>query len=234
MRSSQTSLAIIVLLAALALATVLALPRGMGAATASAPAAPASAPLIEPAAPQGTQKYNAIALPLNSTQQFAGLGLSYDAAGLAGLVGTGVKQVLKWNAPTQTYLVYDAVLNDGDNFSLATGEVYWLLLDSTASNIVSFVGDVPAIGSVTFSLVRPTGGGCRLNDISIPLHRSDLTTPAQLASSIGNVAQVMQWNATSQTFLVWDVDLNDGDSFPIKIGYPYRVCLKSGGSTTWP
>lgn len=230
MKNLLSSIAVIVLLGALALATVLALPRGMETATASAPAAPA----IEAAAPNAAQNYNVIAMPLDSSQQFAGQGLTYDAPGLAALVGTGVKQVLKWNAATQTYLVWDVQLQDGDNFNMATGGVYWLLLDNTAGNIVSFVGDVPAQGSVSFSLTRPAGAGCLLNDISVPLDRSDLTTPQQLATSVGNVAQVLQWNAATQTFFVWDVDLQDGDTFTVKIGYPYRLCLKSGGSTTWP
>jgi len=227
----------VALLVGLGALAVLALPRGQVAlnpAPVAVAAQAAAAPLVEAAAPNAAQNYNVIATPLDSTQQFASQGLTYDAPGLAGLVGTGVKQVLKWNAPSQTYLVWDAVLQDGDNFALTTGGVYWLLLDNTASNIVSFVGHVPALGFVSFSLTRPAGGGCLLNDISIPLDRSHITTPAQLATSVGNVAQVLQWNATTQTFYVWDVDLNDGDNFAVKIGYPYRLCLKAGGSTTWP
>lgn len=233
MRQTLSTFVAIALLVGLGALAVLALPNGQVAVN-PAPVAVAAQVAAGPEAILGTNKYNVIAMPLDSQNQFSNAGLTYDAAGLGAFVGTGVKQVLTWNANAQTYLSWDMVLQDGDNFSLQTGGVYWLLLDNTAANIVSFVGDVPAQGAIHFNLVRPSGSGCLLNDISIPLDQSGITTPQGLADSIGNVAQVLQWNASAQTFLSWDVDLQDGDNFTIKIGYPYRVCLKAGGVTTWP
>lgn len=226
MKNQLSSLAIIVVLAALGLSTVVALPRGMDA-TASAPAAPVEAPARAPLA----NKYNVIAMPLDATQQFADAGVSFNAEGLATIVGTGVQQVLQWNPSTGTYLSYIPGLG-GDNFNLTVGGVYWLELDSSAGNIVSFVGDVPAQGSVSFSLVRPASG-CTFNDISLPLDQGAITTPQELADSIGNVEQVLQWNASTGTFLQYIPGLG-GDNFDVKIGYPYHVCLQPGGSTTWP
>lgn len=232
MKNLLSSIAVIVLLGALALATVLALPRGMETATASAPAA---APIREVAnAPDAplANKYNVIAMPLAAQQQFADAGVSFNAQGLATIVGPGVQQVLEWNANTSSYLQYIPGLG-GDNFDLRVGGVYWLELDVTANNVVSFVGDVPAQGSVTFTLARPSGAGCTYNDISIPLDRNDITTPQQLADSIGNVEQVLQWNPATNTYLQYLVGIG-GDTFAIKIGYPYHVCLQAGGNTTWP
>jgi len=153
---------------------------------------------------------------------------------LAALVGQGVKQVLTWNPSTQTYLSWNVDLGDGDYFTLNLGGVYWLLLDSSASNVVSFVGDVPELNTVSFNLIRPASSGCLLNDISIPLDQSGISSPQELADAVGAVAQVLQWNAATQTFLSWNVDLQDGDTFDVKIGYPYRLCLKPSPDTTWP
>lgn len=230
-RVLSTVLAVALLLGLGALA-VLALPDA-NASLAQAPAVSAAAPEFEPDAPAAAENYNMIAMPLNSTDQFARAGLAYNLEGLGAFV-PGATQVLSWNPSTQTYLSWDVGLQDGDNLALTTGGAYWLLLNNTASNIVSFVGDVPAQASVHFNLVRSPSSGCFLNDISIPLDQSSLTTPQLLATAVGNVSQVLQWNAATQTFLSWDVDLQDGDNFAVKIGYPYRVCLKSGGATTWP
>ena len=42
-----------------------------------------------------------------------------------------------------------------------------------------------------------------------------------------NVEQVLQWDATNQFFLQYIAGVG-GDEFPIKIGYPYLVCLQAG------
>lgn len=231
MKNLLSSLAIVVVLAALGLSTVVALPRGMDATA----AAPAGAPILESTnAPAATTSVNVIAMPLNSTQQFADAGKSFDADGLAAVVGPGVQQVLTWNASTQGYRTWYPQDGEGDNFPLAVGGVYRLVLDNTAGTIVSFVGDVPGQGSVSFSLVRPAGGGCSINDISVPLDRSDLTTADQLATSVGNVQQVLEWNPTTQGYRTWYPQDGEGDNFAVKIGYPYRLCLLSSGSTVWP
>lgn len=227
MKSSLSSLAIVVLLVALGLLTVVALPRGMEPATASAPAAPAAAPLLEVAAPNAA-KYNMIAMPLNASQQFSSAGYSFDADGLAALVGPSVQQVLRWNASTQTFEARIPGV-DGPNFALAVGGVYWLLLDSAAPTVLSFVGDVPAAGSISYSLVG--GSPCKYNAIMLPLDQASITTADQLAAAIGNVAQVLSWNASTQTYQTRLPGI-DGPNFAVKIGYPYLVCMDQ--SKTWP
>lgn len=226
-RVLSTIIAVALLLGLGALA-VLALP-GTGAPMTASPVA--AAPLAaEPDAPAaGTNKYNVIALPLDSQSQFS----TYDAPGLAALVGPGVQEVSKLQAGTQTYLTYYPPIGDGDNFSMQIGGVYWLLLDSNANSVVSFVGNVPNPGTVHNTLTRPAGTGCLYNDIIIPLDQAAMT-PQQLADLLGNVQEVSQLSAATQTFLTWYPDIQDGDTFSISIGYPYRVCLRTGGITSWP
>lgn len=232
MRRVLTTVLAVALLLGLGALAVLALPNG-SAPLAGAPAVSAAAPEFQDA-PLATNKVNVIAMPLNATNQFTSAGKSFNADGLASIAGPGVVQVLSWNAATASYLSWDPAAQDGNNFSLTVGGVYRLVLDSTANTIVSFVGDVPAQGTVSFALTRPSGTGCAINDISLPLDKANITTADQLATAVGNVAQVLEWNATTQTYLSWDVAAQDGNNFATKIGYPYRLCLSTGGSANWP
>ncbi len=226
-RVLTTVLAVALLLGLGALA-VLALP-GASAPLAAAPFVSAAAP----DAPMAAQNVNAIAMPLDATNQFTAAGVNFDADGLATIVGPGVQQVLKWNA-TSGYQTWYPPDQDGDNFLLTVGGSYRLVLDNTANTIVSFVGDVPAQGAVKFTLVRPTGVGCVINDISLPLDQSAVADADDLAQAIGNVDQVLFWDKDTQGYKTWYPADQDGDNFTTLIGYPYRVCLLSGGATTWP
>jgi hypothetical protein len=231
----------IALLLGLGSLAVLARPGGSSEPAASAAAAPAVAAQVEssqqtasqpaaPAAPKAGTSYNVIALPLNSVSQFP-TG-KFNAEGLATVIGPGVVQVLEWNPATGSYLSY-VPGRGGDEIPLRVGGVYWLELDDTANLSVSFVGDVPAQGAVSFPLVRPTTGNCVYNDISIPLDQGTITTPDLLATSISNVEQVLQWNPITRSFLQY-VPGRGGDDIVVKIGYPYLVCLQPGGKTSWP
>jgi hypothetical protein len=235
MRRVLTTVLAVALLLGLGALAVLALPNG-SAPLAGAPAVSAAAPEFQdaPEAVLATNKVNVIAMPLNATNQFTNAGKSFDADGLAAIAGTGVVQVSTWDATSASYRSWDPIAVDGDNFSLAVGGNYRLVLDSTANTIVSFVGDVPAQGSVKFNLVRPTSGACRVNDISLPLDQAAITTADQLAIAVGNVEQVLEWVGGTQSYRSWDVLAQDGDNFAVKIGYPYRLCLAAAGSTTWP
>jgi hypothetical protein len=233
MRPVLTTVLAVALLLGLGALAVLALPNG-SASLAGVPAVSAAAPEFQPDAPAATNKVNVIAMPLDATNQFTSAGKSFDADGLAAIAGTGVQQVLSWNPSTTSYRTWDPLAQDGDNFQLTVGGNYRLVLDSTASTIISFVGDVPAQGSVSFSLVRPSGAGCIINDISLPLDKAGITNAEQLAAAVTNVSQVLEWNASTQGYRTWDSLAADGDNFVTKIGYPYRLCLLSGGATTWP
>jgi hypothetical protein len=204
-------------------------------------AQPGSAPEVEsaalqaqdePRAPEATnaENFNFIALPFENPSGFTSL----DADGLADYVGASVSQVLSWNASSQQFEPWfpDFPLI-GTNFPIGVGGSYFLLLDSTADSVVTFVGDVPAAGSVSFSL-QPGGANCAFNSISIPLDHSIADADA-LATAIGGVEQVLNWDASAQQFQTWFPDFPlIGTNFPVETGHPYFLCLKSTAPTTWP
>lgn len=251
-RAVSTALAVALLLGLGALA-VLALP---GAYSALAPTASAAAPgafqSMAPAVTAGIARYNVIGMPLGAAAQFASLGLGFDADGLADLIGPSVTQILRWNASRQDFDSWDPVNNDGyangnpitSPFQLTVGEAYWVLVDSAAPDVVSFVGDVPLAGSVKFTLVGASAG-CAYNQVTIPLEQSGLSDADLLADSISlaEVAQVLRWNAVRQDFDSWDPANNEGyvggdpvtTPWAVRLGYPYMVCLNAGvNGHTWP
>ncbi len=208
----------------LAVAAVFALKGPASTQTAAAVPAANSAP-ASALAPAATDNYNFIALPLDSSDSF-----SYTASGLATYVGSSVSAVLKWDATNQQYITYTPGGPGG--FSLETGGAYFLLLDSTADNVLSFVGDVPPQNSISFSLVKDTGSGCKYNAISIPLDQGQISMASDLANDIGGVDAVLKWDATNQQFVTYTPG-GPGD-YAVSIGYPYFVCLNNSAPTTWP
>jgi hypothetical protein len=236
MRRVLTTFLAVALLLGLGALAVLALPNA-SVPLAGAPAVSASAPEFQPEAPAATQNFNNIAMPLNSENQFTTAGLTFDADGLAAFVGAGVKQVLHWDSVTQQYQVrtIDPEFgNTGTNFALVVGGSYWVLLDSTATNIVSFVGDVPAQGSVKFDMA--TGTPCKYNQFSIPLDQASITDADALGASLG-ASQVLNWNASTQQYEIRTIDPefgNTGTLFQVKIGYPYSACLPATSPAIWP
>lgn len=239
-RILSTALAISLLLGLGALA-IIASPNGAGSLLPAArPAAVALAAsnfqgAAAPQAPDAAQNFNMIAMPLDATSQFTNAGYTFDAKGLAALAGSGVIQVLHWDAASQIYETWNTDFGGyGTNFSLAVGGVYWLLLDVNAKSIISFVGDVPNAGTVHFTFVN--GAACQFNEFSLPLDKSQIINAQQLAAAIGSgVVQVAEWDATNQIYATWNTDFGGyGTNFTTKIGYPYAVCLTTGAPTTWP
>lgn len=216
-RVLTTVLAVALLLGLGALA-VLALP-GASAPLAAAPFVSAAAP----DAPMATNTFNVIALPLHSDAQF-----DYKASSLLNYIGSSVQQVLTWDAANQLY-VFLYPDGFGDDFDLRTGGVYWLEVDKDAPPVASFVGDVPDPGTINFGLVG--GPTCMWNEISIPLDQGSITLASELITAIGDVDQVVSWDAAAgiYTFLYAD---GFGDDFDVRIGYPYGVCMLA--NKTWP
>lgn len=255
MKRVLTTVLAVALLLGLGALAVLAMP------SANAPLAAAPVVSAAAAAPEGANNYNVIGMPLDASDQFAGLG--FDSEGLADFVGASVLQVLRWNT---AHLQFDAWYpgDDGDGngdgtvdgsytstpFALEVGGSYWLLVDGGAPTVVSFVGDVPEANSVKFTW-DATLAGCSYNDITVPLEQSTLTESEALADSIsttGGISQVLQWNAGLQMFDVWypgDDGDGNGDGtvngsytstpWQVRIGYPYWVCLFSDlHGDIWP
>ncbi len=195
-----------------------------------APQAQTAAQAAAPNAPAATNRINEIALPLYVTDTLP------SAATLAAYIGPGVQQVLKWNAASQTYTYFFPPSGPGTNFALVTGGVYRVALDASAPITLTFVGGVPPMstqpGHVQSALVG--GSPCKINAISVPLDRSDITNAAQLATAIGGVDQVLLWNASTQTYSYFFPPSGPGTNFAVKIGYPYRVCLNASAPAVWP
>ena len=182
-------------------------------------------------APSATNKYNVISMPLDSHQQFSDAGYNFDSAGLANMVN-GTVQVLHWRNDQQIYQTYEAGIDTP--FALEVGGVYRLLLDSSADSIVSFVGDVPPksteTGHPTYNLYG--GSPCKYNVIAIPLDRSDIQDSQDLANEITGTQQVLEWDANAQIYRTFEPGIDT--PFPVKIGYPYRVCLDGSAPAQWP
>ena len=182
-------------------------------------------------APTATNYYNVISMPLDSQQQFSDAGYNFDSQGLADMI-TGTVQVLRWKNGTQTYQLFEPGIDTP--FPLEVGGVYRLLLDSSADNVVSFVGDVPPKSTEPGHKVYDLYGGppCKYNVIAIPLDRSDLSDSQALANEITGTQQVLEWKAATQTYVIFEPGIDT--PFPVKIGYPYRLCLDASAPSQWP
>lgn len=248
-RVLTTALAVVLLLGLGALA-VLAMPGGNTALN----AAPfvSAAPELSPDVWTGP-RFNHIALPLNP-----GTSLSpFTAQGLLDYIGTSALQVANLNATTQALDFWDGTLGfgivdgipiyDPAEYPLVVGHAYLVQLDSThpVDTPFSIVGGVPEIGDVSFTLVG--GSPCKYNEIAVPLDQYDqnLTDAALLAGAVGNVDVVAEFNAANQNLDFWDLGLGfgivngipiyDPTEFPVRLGYPYLICVNtSGDSDVWP
>jgi hypothetical protein len=157
-----------------------------------------------------------------------------NAGTLAGYVGSGVYNVLRHMASSQSIEFWLPGLGIGTNFPVAAGGAYYLHLDAASPSKLTLVGDVPSPGDVAFELSRPTpGASCRYNFITLPFEKAHLDTADELASDIGGVYMVLRYDAPTQGIEYRVVGLA-GNNFALRAGYPYVVCLASSGPTEWP
>ncbi len=159
--------------------------------------------------------------------------------GEGGVPFATVRQLLKWDAASQTFLAWDHRFGFGDNFTITTGEFILATLNRDAPPVTTFVGRVPEPGEVSFRLSPGTARGCALNFISLPFDQAALTTADQLSDDIGianvTVVQALDWEADRRNFRVWANVFGFGDNFPTTTGYPYIVCLSNTGvPSVWP
>jgi hypothetical protein len=189
-----------------------------------------------PDAPAVVGKYNMLGVPLVVSSITNETSL---AAYIQSNTGTTVGRILKWNPTlggTGGYYSYDPADPESDTFPVLVGDAFWLLSVGTGSPVLSYVGDVPAEHSVTFNLIGSTPN-CRYNMITVPLDKISITNETQLASDIGasDVGRILYWDPTlggSGGYFSYDPTDPESDSFAVKIGYPYWVCMKT--SKTWP
>ena len=203
--------------------------------TAAAPAARAAAP----DAPAALSGINWIAIPLSDSS----LAYAADLANnIEATTDSTVLAIREWNAAAQNYTRYDHVEGDG-SFLLTVGGAYRLNLGAGGGDLTwSLVGDVPAPSKFTYTLQETVGSD--FNWIMLPLDKDAVTTAIQLADDIEadssgtvDVLTVQEWNVAGQNYTRYD-DVEGDGSFPVRIGYPYRVTIDiagvSSGSVTWP
>lgn len=179
----------------------------------------------QPQAPAATAKFNTLTVVLDS-----GLGFAADLrADIEATTNITVVQVLKFD-PGVGYTTYDPGNPFSTNFALDVGLPIFLLAEGTAQDTYTFVGDVPAQGSVTFNL-QGSSPNCTYNFISVPLDKGSLGFAADLAADIGDVSQVLSFDPDSG-FTTYDSANPFSTNFPIDIGYPYFVCVTA--TKTWP
>ncbi len=182
---------------------------------------------ITPGAVGGTN-WSSIAMPLDDTVRLP------NAQAIADEI-TGIQQNLRWNPTRQDFDFWLPPFSFGTNFGTVFGDSYMVLADDTANLVFTTVGDVPPAtgnsGALAYNLIG--GSPCQFNAIILPLDMGGTITNAQeLAASIGNVDQILSWNAVRQDFDFWLPPFNFGINFETKTGYPYMVCTTV--ARVWP
>lgn len=218
-------------------------------------AAPVAAEPDAPAAPAvfTGSRYNHIALPLDPGTTIS----PFNARGLLNYMGAGATQVANlnpntggldfWDETNGFGLVNNLPIFNPVDYPLTVGHPYLVLLDSSypANKLFSIVGGVPDVGQVSFTLVG--GTPCVYNEIIVPLdqYSQNLTDAVKLANAIGNVNVVASLYTQEQGLDFWDIQNNfglinndpifSGTDFPVKLGYPYFVCVNANGNgDVWP
>lgn len=177
-------------------------------------------------------KFNMVAIPLDSTASI----VPFSASGLAAYLGTGVKQVVRWNPASQSHVGYVPGFSPPfADFALEIGSAYLLEVDSSVDTVFTLVGSVPLQGSVVFTLVGGSSTSCSLNAVSIPLDKISLTKASELALDIGGVSQALVWNANLRVYNGYVPGFSPPFAdFTVRAGYPYLVCLNDTAPVYWP
>ncbi len=149
--------------------------------------------------------YNMIALPMDS-------GITTTAE-LAVAISPNVTSISTWNNATHSWKQY-SVSAPTTSFDINDGDA--LLLYLSAGDNVDFycAGTLPTQANFDFT-------GADYNMIMLPLNRSELSTTASLAASIGTgVTSISTWNNATHSWKQYSVsapttsfDINIGDGF---------------------
>jgi hypothetical protein len=143
--------------------------------------------------------------------------------------------VSRWNATSQTYIIYTTIPIPQGDFALQPGTAYRVETDTSA--VWTLTGAVPDGDSVAFQLEATTGTDYTW--ISLPLQLDTLSLTSDLETHIENNSSpavdcytVSQWNAASQTYTIYStIPVPTGD-FAVRAGRPYRV--ETDTSAVWP
>lgn len=158
---------------------------------------------------------NHIALPMDSGYAM----VSDFAANYAGYMDT----ISYWDSASQSWIsAYDLGYWEGD-FTVQPGTV---LMAYALSPFAAYsIGDLPA-QNASYSYVAG------LNDVMIPLNRSDIAMAGTMGDEIGSLDTINKWDSASQSWIAaFNLGYWEGD-FPVTIGAPLQVYSLSAG--TWP
>jgi len=175
----------------------------------------------EPSEVVGYVKYpcvvglNHIALPMDQ-----GLMMASD---FAALYPDMLDNMSYWDPVSQTWVAAVYLGYWEGDFPIQPGSV--MMIAALAPFNAYSIGNMPATNATYNLLVG-------LNDIMIPLNRSDITMAGQLGDEIQVLDNISYWDNSTQTWVAavylgyWEGD------FPVTIGFPVQVAALS--QTTWP
>ncbi len=183
-----------------------------------------SAPAAQAQSPAAAINWTNISVPLSTSVTTAdGLAAYIDP------VGNSIIRVGRWDAATQSLVIRNVGSPFGQpNFNISIGQWLFIGANSSAPTTMTWVGDVPGEGSITYTLKANGWTG-----IMLPLDQGSITTADALGSAIGSVTRVARWDANSQSLVIRNVGSPFGQpNFAIQIGYPYFVYSTS--QVNWP
>jgi hypothetical protein len=159
--------------------------------------------------------YTHIALPMDQNYAWAS-DFANDYLGM-------MDAMSYWDASTQTWMsAVDLGYWEGD-FAIQPGSV--MMVSAVSAFNAYSIGNLPATNA-SYSIV------VGLNDIMVPLNRSDLLMAGDIGTESGVMDALNYWDAPSQTWMsAVDLGYWEGD-FPVTIGFPIQVSALS--AATWP
>ena len=128
-----------------------------------------------------------------------------------------------WDSSSQEWVTaFDLGYWEGD-FAVQPGSV--LMVFALSPFTAYSIGDLP-MQNASYSLESG------LNDLMVPLNRSDITMAGEIGDEIGILDAINAWDATSQEWIAaFNLGYWEGD-FAVSIGSPVQVF--SFGEATWP
>ncbi len=143
--------------------------------------------------------FNMIALPMDA-------GITTTAE-LAAAISPDVTSITKWDGGWAQY----STSSPATSFDISEGESFLVYLGGTTDVDFYCAGTLPTQANYDFA-------GSDFNQIMLPLNRSDITTAAELATSIGaGVTSITTWNnggwvqySTSSPATSFDINIGDG------------------------
>lgn len=128
-----------------------------------------------------------------------------------------------WDAVSQSWVsAFDLGYWEGD-FAVAPGSV--MLISAMAPFDGFSIGALPATNASYNLLIG-------LNDMMIPLNRSDITMAGTMGDEVAVLDAISYWDATTQSWVsAFNLGYWEGD-FPVTIGFPVQV--NALDVATWP